>query len=549
MVSLALKIVLTVYFIGLFFFSFDLNAYSQQASEYLKVPDFSNDERIRVIVELDQDFVPEGQLLSEGLLAQRHRIFSSQDSLLKLLKKIEAQNVIRYYTVPFLAMDIFSNDLKALAAVQGVRSVRLDSRLEAKMNEAAGITGVKTVREQGFTGKGWSVAVLDTGVNKNHIFLQGKVNSDLEICILYDLGCPNGSDLQVGPGAARDYNGHGTHVAGIAVGNADIEYGGHYFSGTAPDAELIAMRIIDDRNAGWISETVAALERTLLINQWGLSRVAAVNLSIGNNSYYRNYCDENYPLLAAIIDNLYSNDIPVVVSTGNERAGLPWYRIRVGDPTGGLSAPACIRNAVAVGATTKDDFIAHYSNHNHMVDLLAPGTNIFSASFNLFSPFIRLSGTSMAAPQVAGAFALLKSAMPSASVEQMLDALKQTGLNINKDESGLILESKPRIRTDLAIEKIRNLQKTTADCIFNGLENDFPQYLAPIQTPTHDVVEYIYRCYEMTNACVGVYSGPDPEFFDQVLYLGPLTENKVVPIFSVPEASGLFNCPLTNVQR
>lgn len=543
------KMALPFYFLCLFFFSFGPDAYSQQTPEYLKSLDFSDDERIRVIVELDQKFVPEGQLLHGGLLAQRHSIFSSQDSMLKLLKNFEPENVIRYYTVPFLAMDIFSGDLDALASVQGVKSVRLDSQLEAKIHEAAGITRVKTVHEQDFTGKGWAIAVLDTGVNKNHIFLEGKVNADLEICILYDLRCPNGYNFQMGSGAARDFDGHGTHVAGIAAGNADIKYGEHYFSGTAPDAELIAMRIIDNRNAGWISETVAALELTLLINQWGLSRIAAVNLSIGNNSYYQDYCDENYPLLAAIIDNLYSNNIPVVVSAGNERNGLPWYRTRVGDPTRGLPAPACIRNAVAVGATTKDDYIADFSNHNHMVDLLAPGTGIFSAGFNLFSPFFPLSGTSMAAPQVAGAFALLKSAMPSASVEQMLDALKQTGININMDESGLIIESKPRIRTDLALEKIRNLQKKTADCIFDALENDFPQYLSPLQPPTHDAVDYIYRCYEMTGACVGIYSGPDPQFFDQVLYLGPLADNEVVPIFSVPEASGLYNCPVTNVQQ
>ncbi|MDP7490182.1 MAG: S8 family serine peptidase, partial [Arenicellales bacterium] len=105
--------------------------------------------------------------------------------------------------------------------------------------------------------------------------------------------------------------------------------------------------------------------------------------------------------------------IAVVVASGN--SGRDGY----------ISWPACINNAIAVGCTTDNDNLAYFSNHSNLIDLLAPGYGIYAGVPSRSYGY--KSGTSMAAPHVAGAFALLKSYDPNASVAELLTALDCTG--------------------------------------------------------------------------------------------------------------------------
>ena len=533
-------------FLLLFAPCFVLKADSKEKLRGFGVISPDSDERIRVIVELNLEERPGDEFSEKKLFYQANSIYMSQDIILAHMSDYDPGNIIRYQTVPFLALEILSSGLDLLAGMDQVKTIRPDSMLEARMNQVGITTGALFSHQTGFTGKGWHIAVLDTGVDKEHVFLRGKVDPHLEICILNDLGCPNGNDIQLGSGAAKDHDGHGTHVAGIAAGNAYTIDGvtGTILSGTAPDSRLLPMRLIDSQNRGWISEVAAGLEIAIFINDVGLARIASINLSIGNFSYYEDYCDPDYPLLASIINNLYNKNIPVTTSAGNERQGVPGGYFYQGDPTRGLPAPACIRNTVAVGASDANDFIAGYSNHNHMIDVIAPGSGILSADYRRNNSFVSWSGTSMAAPQVAGAFALMKSAMPSATVDQMLRALKNTGELISEDAAGNVLTPKPRIRTNLAVKEIRELQAQKAECIFDGMEMEFSDYLMPAGPFTHDVSDYIYRCYEDTQACLAVYSGEEKEFFDQLIYVGPLSENDLVSVISVSNASDYFSCSI-----
>ena len=178
------------------------------------------------------------------------------------------------------------------------------------------------------------------------------------------------------------------------------------------------------------SDQIRALERVLELSRH--LEIAAVNMSFGGGAF-RAPCDDDLRKLA--IDELRAAGIAAVVASGNE------------SHDGIVSAPACISSAVAAGSTTKADRISRFSNHAGTVDLLAPGSAIRSsvpgAGFAVFD------GTSMAAPHIAGAFALLRDAAPAASVDAIEMALKTTGKRLTRRRI-----SQPRIRVDAALEAL-----------------------------------------------------------------------------------------------
>ncbi len=141
--------------------------------------------------------------------------------------------------------------------------------------------------------------------------------------------------------------------------------------------------------------------------------------------------------------------IATVISSGNN--GYP-------DSTG---APGCISTAVTVGATTKGDVVATYSNSASFVDVLAPGSSINSSIPG--GGFDSWNGTSMAAPHVAGAFAVLRQAYPTLTVDQIEDALKSTGLPVSDSPRGAaapLAITKPRIRVKEAFDALAAVTPT-----------------------------------------------------------------------------------------
>jgi hypothetical protein len=153
--------------------------------------------------------------------------------------------------------------------------------------------------------------------------------------------------------------------------------------------------------------------------------IAAVNLSLGGGGYTdQATCDQRNAATKRAIDQLRDAGIATVIAAGNNGY------------TNALSAPACISSAISVGSTrdggsgaTPADAVSPFSNVASFLDLLAPGQVITSSILN--NQFGLKSGTSMAAPHVAGAWAVLKSGQPSATVSQVLDALRLTGLPVS----------------------------------------------------------------------------------------------------------------------
>jgi subtilisin family serine protease len=208
---------------------------------------------------------------------------------------------------------------------------------------------------------------------------------------------------------------HGTHVAGIAAANGTIK-------GVAPDAKIASVKVMDASGNGYSSDVIKGIE--WCTGNSTAYNVSVISISLGGGSY-TSYCDSDLTSYRDVINAAVGKNISVIVATGNT------------DPLGYIRAPACIRNATAVGGTTKADAMMY--NRNNITDLLAPG---FDISSTVPSGYGSASGTSMATPHVAGAFALVRQfyklqsnrVFTPAEIENVLN---DTGKRIADTGSGL----------------------------------------------------------------------------------------------------------------
>jgi subtilisin len=411
---------------------------------------------VRVIVRLRTDFVPEGTLDRPEVADQRDEIENAQAGLQANLQGTGYQTLREYETIPYIALEVSPQALQAIqrsSLATDIVEDRLDQAHDldegaskdldsTSLAQSTPLVQAPTMWANGFTGSGQVVAVLDTGVDSAHPFLAGKVVE--EACFTSNRAagsgnCPNGTSTQTGAGSgvpctyAAGGCRHGTHVAGIAAGQ------GSSFSGVARGANIMSVQVFsrftgsnctgageDPCALSWTSDQIAGLERVFLLRT--TRTFTSVNMSLGGGRFFSN-CDTDPR--KPIIDNLRSAGIATVIASANN--GF----------TDSMGAPACISSAVSVGSTTKSDTISSFSNSASFLSLLAPGESINSSVPG--GGFAFFSGTSMAAPHVAGAWALLKQHTPSASVATLLSNLQSTGLAVT-DTRVAGGATKPRIR-------------------------------------------------------------------------------------------------------
>jgi subtilisin len=392
---------------------------------------------VRVIVGLRSGFEPEGRLSRPEAAEQRRDIAGARADLRADLRTTGYRTVQQFETLPYVALELSPEALEAAWSSASVTTIRKDRAVAPALATSEPIIQVPEMWAAGYTGSGQTVAVLDSGVDSSHPFLSGKVVD--EACYSLGSDCPDGSTSQTGAGAAApcDYAegcDHGTHVAGIVAGSSSG------FSGVARNAGIMAIQITskftgwkcdnapsDPCNLAYDSDQIAGLERVYELRN--VHDFSSVNVSFGGGQYSGD-CDAAFPDYKAAIDNLKSEGIATVYSSGNSMY------------TNALGAPACVSSAVSVGATDDTDEVYPLSNSSSSLDLLAPGVDIDSSVPG--GGFESWDGTSMAAPHVAGAWALLKQQDPSATVNEVLAALKSTG-KLVKDDRATNGVTKPRI--------------------------------------------------------------------------------------------------------
>src|SRR5438093_438861 len=314
---------------------------------------------VRVIVGVPAGggFVPEGRLSRSAAGAQRAGIAGAQDRVLAQLGGLPVFGVRRFETLPYFAAYVDQSALQQLAASPDVASIAEDKAIPVALAESVPLIDVPAVWSAGYTGSGWTVAVLDTGVQKTHPFLNGRIVS--EACYSNANGAGGGTSFCPGLAAystaagsgvscsyATPYNdcAHGTNVAGIAAGR---DYAGSPFgiNGVAKNANIIAIQVFTGLMCGtspcalsYYSDEVAALNRVYeLRNTYNIS---SVNMSIGGDSFQNQAACEvaDGGAEKAAIDQLRSVGIATVIAAGN--SGF----------TDEVSFPGCISSAISVGS-------------------------------------------------------------------------------------------------------------------------------------------------------------------------------------------------------
>jgi major intracellular serine protease len=219
-------------------------------------------------------------------------------------------------------------------------------------------------------GKGIKVAVLDTGCDINHPDLKDRIIGGWNFT----------DDDRSNPDIYTDYNGHGTHVAGTIAAtenNAGV-------IGVAPEAGLLIVKVLNKAGSGkyeWIINGIRyAIEQNADI----------ISMSLGGPA--------DVPELHQAIQTAVEKDILVVCAAGNEGDG--------DDSTNEFAYPGCYNEVISVGAINLERGSSDFTNSHNQVDVVAPGEAILSTYLN--GKYAKLSGTSMSAPHVSGALALIK---------------------------------------------------------------------------------------------------------------------------------------------
>jgi serine protease AprX len=339
--------------------------------------------------------------------------------------------------------------LDRLARRPEVAGISLDRPVRGAMDRTTVSTGSRWVTEHlGVTGLGVGVATVDSGVNPWHEDLDGR--------IVHFVDFVNAQSF------AYDDYGHGTHVAGIIAGSGRASAAGSRPDsnaaqrGVAPGAHLVVLKALDVSGNGFTSNVIAAIDYA--IANRATYNIRVMNLSVAAGVYESFYKD---PLTLAA-KRAVDSGIVVVAAAGNrgrDATGQPQY--------GGIASPGNAPWVLTVGASSdvgtvdrRDDVVAAFSSRgpspideNAKPDLVAPGVNIESTadptsalyaanpSSRLWGaaktgsePYLSLTGTSMAAPVVTGAIALMleaNAALTPNAVKAILEYTAESREGIN----------------------------------------------------------------------------------------------------------------------
>jgi len=335
-----------------------------------------------------------------------------------------------------VALNISAEESREIEKVDGVKSIQPNYEVKAMLMDSVPLINADDVWQLDadgnscassgkdcLTGKGITIAVIDTGVDYMH--------GDLGGC--FGAGCKviDGYDFVNNDNDPMDDNGHGTHVAATVAGNGVLK-------GVAPDAKLYAYKVLSAGGSGSFEGIIAGIERAVDPNQDGnfSDHADIISMSLGG---YGNPDD----VISSAVDNAVNAGVVAVIAAGNSGPG-----------ENTIGSPGTARKAITVGATDKTDAIAYFSSRGPVIwtdsdgnekaiikpDVVAPGVNICAAQWNnawqdrqcLDTEHTAISGTSMATPHVAGAAALLKQKNPGWTPEEIKMALRSTAVGINE---------------------------------------------------------------------------------------------------------------------
>lgn len=358
------------------------------------------------------------QQLTKSSQSQLQRVQKSQNQLLGELRKQKlVQRVHGQFTqlTNSLVITAEAGSIEQIRRMPQVAGVYPDAQVKALLAESVAVTkapqlwAMRDSQEREITGQGVTVAVLDTGIDYTHPDLGGCIGAGCKVA--------GGYNFIEGEDATNpiDKHGHGTHVAGIIAAKGAL-------TGVAPDVTLYAYKVLSDQGWGMESGIVAALEKAVDPDGNPLTddQIDIVNMSLGGSGA------PDSPISEAA-NNAMADGVVVVVAAGNS-----------GSAYSTIGSPGNAEQVLTVGASDNSGVIADFSSRGPIAgkayikpELVAPGVEINSAKPG--GSYVRLSGTSMATPHVAGGAALLKQLYPTLTTIELKTLLINTGNTLGQD--------------------------------------------------------------------------------------------------------------------
>jgi len=373
---------------------------------------------------------------------RRAAVRDIQNRVLANLPPGEFTPVYQYENFAAMTGRVNAPGLAKLAADPDVVGVGPDGRGHAHLDVSVPFINADDAHALGYTGTGITVAVLDTGIDSDHPDLSDNIATGWYHFL--DQGATTG----VG---AEDNNGHGTNVSGIITSKGQVAS-----VGVAPDADILAIKVLKADGSGWVSDWASGVDY-VVSHKDDYDKLCCINMSLGTWDLYGSCPCDNADmwtmLMQASVQAAKSAGIASFASSGNQGS------------TTSMSCPACLSTATAVAAvydqnlgrepntgtyqdmwssfgncydgTTAPDKIACFSNRSTCNELAAPGRLINAPAMGGGTG--AYTGTSQASPHVAGVAALMcqkcvdrgESLTPNA----MVQAMKSTGVSTNDPAS------------------------------------------------------------------------------------------------------------------
>ena len=422
-----------------------LSAPMQKIGPELRQALATTDGKVPVIVMFRRPAVA----LSNGVQAET--IAQIREHVLSHIPRQKFELTHPWSSIPGFAGRIGREALDLLDSDPDVVRVDLDTPGSGGLAESVPLIGGNTVHALGYNGSGVTVAVLDSGVDRNHPDLAGRILDEQCFCTNSNATgcCPNGMTTQSGVGAANDDHGHGTNVSGIVASVGLVSS-----VGVAPQANIIAVKVLDKNNIfSGTAQVVSGLD-WIITNH---PEVRIINMSMLTGALFSGYCDTTTSFtqaFASAVNTLRANGAVVFACSGNDHSKTT------------MGAPACVQNTISVGAvwdsnvgsksvfctdaTTAADQVTCFSNSNSTIDLLAPGAPITSdAPGGGTSTFY---GTSQASPHAAGSAAVLLAISPTLTPAAIESLLKTTGKSVTDAANGI---ATPRVDLLAAVTALR----------------------------------------------------------------------------------------------
>lgn len=293
-------------------------------------------------------------------------------------------------------------DVQRLKSNPDVVSVQPDKVIQTSVDQISPPWGLDRIDQQtlplngGYSyassGLGVTAYILDSGINTSHIDFSGRIARGSYVDFTPLNPIPPNPFLPLETASFEDCNGHGTHVAGIVGGTT---------YGLAKDVSLVPVKVFRCNGSSTVSDVINGLD-FVIADHAAHPGPAVANLSFGGTVS---------PALDAAVASAIASGITVVVAAGNDNADAC------------LSSPADLTAAITVAASDILDNAAPFTNHGPCVDVFAPGVGILSAWIDSPTAANVQSGTSMAAPHVAGVVARMLELTPTATPDAIWTAL------------------------------------------------------------------------------------------------------------------------------